>query len=275
MPIPMGAYAQCIGTVVDGGLTVAGGPTGALTLSESDGVLHAEFGTGLFAIGKGTLAFTPITNSVAVVAPGQTYTLSVDSCATSTASSGALALAGDSLVMTILGKGCGGPIFGTIRCPLPSAPTGALEAPDPCEAGADCACAGAPPFPLGVYGTCTPAIPEYERGQLTLTESNGVWTAALDDVDEMTAHLVFSPSTPSAAVIVPGQALDVKVDGWACSGPVVNDSGLPSDPGPTQRTIRITNGSFVLDGSNLFAFIGGVDECGTQDVEYFNCPAPE
>jgi|HubBroStandDraft_6_1064221.scaffolds.fasta_scaffold20397_4 hypothetical protein len=273
-PLPLGLYTQCVASVVDSNLTAAGDATGALTLTESDGVLSVALGDGLFSISPGTLAFNALTSGAAVVAPGQSYGLLVVSCPTATAAAGALALDGNSLVVSILGQGCGSRVGGFIECPLPAQPTGALEGPDLCDDGD----AGPQNFPVGTYAQCTGSIPGYGEGSVTLSESGGVWTAALagvTGVSTLESSLALSPSSSSAALVAPGQMLSVQEFGWgpSCSGPPPNDSGLVDDPGPVTRTMTTDSGWLVVDGSTLFVFLGGTDECGTAVHESFNCIA--
>jgi hypothetical protein len=166
-PLPLGIYTQCTGNSNYPNLTVAGGDTGTLTLTESGGVLSVALGQGLFAIAPGTLAFNALTSGAAVVAPGQSYGLLVESCTTATAEVGALALDGESLVVSLLGQACGYPVEGFIECPVPAQPTGALEGADICD-GPD---AGPQDFPVGTYGQCTTEIGG--EGSVTLSESGG------------------------------------------------------------------------------------------------------
>jgi hypothetical protein len=109
-PLPLGVYTKCTGSAVDSNESAGGNATGTLTLTESGGVLSVALGEGLFAIAPGSLGFTPLTNGAAVVTPGQSYGLLVVPCATSTAETGALALEGSSLVLSLLGQGCGNPM---------------------------------------------------------------------------------------------------------------------------------------------------------------------
>jgi len=273
-PLPLGLYTQCSASVVDSSLTAGGDPTGTLTLTESDGVLTVALGEGLFAIAPGTLAFRPLTSAAAVVAPGQSYGLLVVSCPTSTAAAGALALDGNSLVVSILGQGCGSPVGGFVECPLPAQPTGKLEEADLC----DDVDAGPQAFPHGTYGQCTGSIAGYGEGSVTVSESQGVWTAALNgmtDVSTLEPSLILSPTSSSAALVDPGQMLSVHEWGWgpSCSGPPPNDSGLVDDPGPVTRTMKVESSWLVVDGSTLFVFLGGIDECGAAVEESFNCVA--
>lgn len=273
-PLPLGVYTNCTGSAVDSNETAGGDATGTLTLTESSGVLSVALGEGLFAIAHGSLGFTPLTNGAAVVAPGQSYGLLVVPCATATAETGALALDGTSLVLSLLGQGCGGPIGGFVECPLPAQPTGELQAADLC----DDADAGPQAFRRGTYGQCTGSIPGFGGGSVTLSESRGVWTAALQGVtgvSDMEPSLILSPSNNSSALVASGQMLSVQEWGWgaSCSGPPPNDSGLIDDPGPVMRTMTIETGWLVLDGSTLFVFLGGTDECGSAVQESFNCAA--
>ncbi len=105
--------------------------------------------------------------------------------------------------------------------------------------------------------------------------SQGVWTAALNGVTGLSTvgpSLILSPITSSAALVNPGQMLSVEEWGWgpSCSGLPPNDSGVVDDPVPMTRTMTVTNGWFVVDGSTLFVFLGGVDECGAAVAESFN-----
>jgi hypothetical protein len=111
-----------------------------------------------------------------------------------------------------------------------------------------------------------------------LSESGGVWRAALQGATGVSAvepSLTFSPSNSSSALVASGQMLFVEEFGWgtSCSGPPPNDSGLIDDPGPVTRAMTIENGWLVVDGSTLFAFLGGTDECGNAVQESFNCTA--
>jgi len=273
-PLPLGVYTKCTGSAVDSNESAGGNATGTLTLTESGGVLSVALGEGLFAIAPGSLGFTPLTNGAAVVTPGQSYGLLVVPCATSTAETGALALEGSSLVLSLLGQGCGNPIGGFVECPLPAQPTGELEAADLC----DDADAGPQSFPRGTYTQCTASIPGYGGGSVILSESGGVWRAALQGATGVSAvepSLTFSPSNSSSALVASGQMLFVEEFGWgtSCSGPPPNDSGLIDDPGPVTRAMTIENGWLVVDGSTLFAFLGGTDECGNAVQESFNCTA--
>jgi hypothetical protein len=268
--LPLGLYTQCTGGAFDSYLAAGGGATGTLTLAESDGVLSVGLGEGLFAIAPGTLAFRPLTSGAAVVVPGQSYGLLVVPCPTSTATVGALALDGNALVLSILGQGCGNTIVGGVECPLPAHPTGELEGADLC----DDADAGPQAFPRGTYGQCTMS----GEGSVTLSESQGVWTAALEGVTGVSTlkpSLAISPTSGSAALVAPGQLLSVQESGWgpSCSGPPPNDSGLLDDPGPVTRTLKVESSWLVVEGSTLFVFLGGTDECGAAVAESFNCVA--
>jgi hypothetical protein len=280
-PIPLGVYSKCDTTAVEGNET-AGGPGGTVTLTESNGVLDVEIGSDAFAFSGGELSFTPIADSAAIVVPGQSYGLSVVPCATSTATTGVLASDGQSIVISLLGGGCGDTIGGFITCSLPDPQGQSIVPPDPCAspaASADCVCtdAGAPAFPSGVYGECTSSIPGYGGGQITLSESRGDWAASLSGIDFVAngdATLTFSPKTASTALLPPGQALTVSELGWiTCSGPGPNDSGLIIDPGLVDRSVTTTSGSLVVDGSTLFLFLAGTDECGSPVEESIHCTA--
>ncbi len=273
-PLPLGVYTKCTGSAVDSNESAGGDTTGTLTLTESNGVLSVALGEGLFAIAPGSLGFTPLTNGAAVVAPGQSYGLLIVPCATATAETGALALAGTSLIFSLLGQGCGSPIGGFVQCPLPAQPAGELEAADLC----DDAGAGPQAFPRGTYGQCTTSILGYGGGSVTVSESRGVWTAAMEGVTGVSAAesgVTFSPSNSSSAVVASGQTLSVQEWGWgsSCSGPSPNDSGLIGLPVPVTRTMTIESGWLVVDGSTLFVFLGGTDECGSSVQESFSCAA--
>jgi hypothetical protein len=271
-PLPIGVYTKCTGSAVASNESAGGDATGTLTLTESNGILSVALGEGLFAIAQGSLGFTPLTNGAAVVAPGQSYGLLVVPCATATAETGALARDGSSFVLSLLGQGCGDPVGSFVQCPLPTQPTGELEAADRC----DDADAGPQAFPRGKYGHCTESIPGYGGGSVTLSESRGAWTATLQggiDVSAVEPSLTLSPSNSSSALVTSGQMLSVQEWGWgsSCSGPPPNDSGLIDDPGPVTRTMTIESGWLLVDGSTLFIFIGGTDECGSAVQESFNC----
>jgi hypothetical protein len=273
-PLPLGLYTRCTGSAVDSNLTAGGSATGTLTLAESDGVLSVALGDGLFAVAPGTLAFTPLSRASAVVAPGQSYGLLVVSCPTATATVGALALDGNSLVVSILGQGCGNPIGSFIECPQSPQATGELEGADLC----DDPDAGPQAFPSGTYGQCTTSLPGYGQGSVTLSESRGVWTATLNGVTGVSTvepSLTLSPSSSSSALVASGQMLSVQEMGWgpSCSGPRATDSGLVIDPGPVTRKMKIESSWLVIDGSTLFVFLGGTDECGAAVAESFNCTA--
>jgi hypothetical protein len=274
-PLPLGVYTQCSGSVVDSNATAAGSPTGTLTLIENDAGLTVTLGDGLLAIAPGALAFTPLTSAAAIVAPGQSYGIVDVPCAMSTVAAGALARDGNSLVIAILGEGCGSAIGGFVACPLPAQASGELEGAGLCDDDG-----GAQAFPLGTYVQCTSSIPGYGEGSVILSQSqgNGVWTAALDGVTGISSvgpTLTISPSSSSAALIGPGQMLLVEESGWgtSCSGSTPNDSGLPGLPVLITRTVTIESGWLVIDGSTLFVFVGGTDECGAAVTESFNCAA--
>jgi hypothetical protein len=234
-----------------------------LTLTESDAALTLQVGKGVFSFAGATLAFTPVTASTAVIAPGQMYGISNVPCATSTITSGALALNGDTLVVSLLGEGCQDPISGTLSCVVPSGPTGRLGPPARCSSAKqfDCVCddAGVPAFAVGVYGQCTPSILPYGGGKITLTQSRGALTAAIDGltgIAPMNANLEFTPTSNKTAAIAPGQS-------WVVSVPGVSSPLVPV-------TMTITSGSLVVDGAELFAFIRGTDEAGELEKS-FHC----
>jgi hypothetical protein len=114
---------------------------------------------------------------------------------------------------------------------------------------------------------------------VTLSESGGVWTAALQGVvgfPGMQPSLTFSPSGSTSALVTSGQMVSVQEWGWgpSCTGSPQNDSGLIIDPGMVTRTMTIESGWLVVEGSTLFVFLGGTDECGNALQESFNCAAP-
>jgi hypothetical protein len=149
-----------------------------------------------------------------------------------------------------------------------------LEGADLCDE----ADAGPEAFPPRTYAQCTDSIRGYGQGSVNLSESQGVWTAVLNGVSGISTlapGLTFSPSHSNAARIAPGQKLSVQELGWGpgCSGPPPNDSGLIVDPGPVTRTLTTDSGWLVVEGSTLFVFVGGTDECGGPLAESFNCVA--
>jgi hypothetical protein len=277
--LPLGIYTQCSGTVVDGNTTFGGDATGTLTLTESGSVLSVALGDGLFSIAPGTLTFDAVSNGAAVVAPGQSYGLLVGQsplmgpCSSATAAEGALALDGNSLVISIVGQGCGNQVGSFITCPLPAQPTGMLEGAEICDE----VDAGPQAFPRNAFAQCTDSIPEYGQGSVSASESQGLWTAVLQGVSGISTlnpGLIVSPIDSSAAFITPGQLLTTKALGWpGCSGPPPNSSGGIIDPGPVTRTTTTNSGWLVVDGSTLFVFLGGTDECGAAVVRSFNCAA--
>jgi hypothetical protein len=274
--LPLGSYTQCIASIVSSDEAVSGNDTGTLTLTESDGgALGVALGEGLFAIAQGTLAFDALTNGAAVVASGQSFGLLGVSCPTATVATGALALDGNALVVTLLGEGCGTPAGGFIQCPLPAEPAGTLEGARVCDHGD----AGPEAFPSGTYAECTDSIAGYGEGSVTLAENGGAWTATLSGVTgvaTVSPALAISPSNSRAALVAPGQMVSVEESGWsdACDAGVgTNDPGVLPVPVSVTRTMTVGSGWLVVDGSSLLVFLGGTDECGAAVQESFNCVA--
>ncbi len=275
-PIPLGSYSQCTGGATHFSTTAvqsAGGDaTGTITLTESNGLLSVALGDGLFAVGAGTLALQPTSDSTAVVTTGQSITLIDVGCSTAATTAGALAVDGNELQLSILGQGCGDPVEAFVECPLPSSPSGALQGPGLCE-DTD---AGAVAFAGGTYAQCDTVIGG--QGSVTVSESDGVWTATLSDVNGFStpgASLALAANNGSTALVAGGQPVSIQEDGWGpgCSGPPQNDSGLIDDPGPVTRTLTTANSWLVADGATLFVFLGGTDECGSPVSQSFRCTA--
>jgi hypothetical protein len=274
--IPLGSYSQCTGAATYVSTTAvesAGGDTtGTVTLTESNGLLNVALGDGLFAIGAGTLAVQPTSDSTAIVTAGQSITLADVGCSTATTTAGALAIDGDELLVSILGQGCGGRVEATVECPLPSSPSATLQGPGLCE-NTD---AGAAAFAGGTYAHCDTVIGG--QGSVTVSQSDGVWTAMLSDVNGFStpgASLALAANNGSAALIASGQPVSIREEGFeeGCSGPPPSDSGLVADPGPVTRTMTTANSWLVVDGTTLFVFLGGTDECGSPVSQTFRCTA--
>jgi hypothetical protein len=275
-PIPLGSYSQCTGgatyfstTSVD---SAGGDPTGTITLTETNGLLNVALGEGLFAIGASSLALQPTSASTAVVTAGQSIPLMDIGCGAATTTAGALAVDGNELQLSILGQGCGNPITAFVECPLPSPPSGALQGPGLCED------TGAESVALtgGTYAQCDTVIGG--QGSVTVSENDGVWTATLSDVHGFSTpgpSLALAANNGTTALVASGQPVSIEEDGWGsgCSGPPPNDSGLVDDPGPVTRTLTTANSWLVADGTTLFVFLGGTDECGSPVSQSFWCTA--
>jgi hypothetical protein len=275
-PIPLGSYSQCTGGathVSSAEVESAGGdPTGTLTLTESNGLLSVALGDGLFAIGAGTLALQPTSDSTAVVTAGQSVTLIDVGCSTAATTAGALAVDGNELQLSIVGQGCGDPVEAFIECPLPASPSGALQGPGLCE-DTD---SGAVAFAGGTYARCDTVLGG--QGSVTVSEDDGVWTATPSDVNGFSTPgpgLALAANNGSTALVASGQLVSIQEYGWgpSCSGPPPNDSGLIDDPGPVTRTLTTANSWLVVDGVTLFVFLGGTDDCGSPVSQSFRCTA--
>src|SRR5450432_1356014 len=259
--IPLGVYTACASRAEQAGST-ADGSGGMIALTATGGVLTVEVRKGFVAFGTGTLAFTPITSSAAVAAPGQMYRPSNIPCKTSTVELGALALEGGELALSLVGQGCGEDIGATLHCLVPADATETLTAPaPPCSPAGPPGCGCAPPaFAVGAYGHCTASIPVYEGGTTTVTQSEDVVTAAFDGLTNIaptSSKLRFTPTTKATATIVAGQT-------W-----VVLVSGLSTPFVPA--TMTVTSGTLVVDGSTLFAFVTGMDADHNDLREAFHC----
>jgi hypothetical protein len=274
--IPLGSYSQCTGGASNLStiLQSAGGePTGALTLTESNGLLSVALGDGLFAIGTGALALEPASDSTAVVTAGQALTLAEVGCPTATTTAGALAVDGNELQLSILGQGCGDPVTAFVECPLPSSPSGALEGPGLCE-DTD---AGSVAFAGGTY----PCDDIGQRGSVTVSENDGVWTATLNDVIDFSTPgpgLALAANNGNTALIASGQPVFIQSFNPGCSAPATDDAGPRIKPAgglPVMRTHTMTtaNSWLVADGTTLFVFLGGTDECGAPVSQSFSCTA--
>src|SRR6266536_5043329 len=130
--IPLGAYQSCFGSVAKGPQGTFGS-VGPLTLTEDQGVLMVDLGNDASPVASGSLAFAPITANDAVIMPGQMFGTDMRLCTTVTVTAGALTLAGDTLIVSLLGQGCGDWISGMLSCAVPAAPTGTIEQPKPCS----------------------------------------------------------------------------------------------------------------------------------------------
>ena len=262
--IPLGVYASCTSTVVEGAST-ADGAGGTISLTAGGGVLTVEVRNGFLALGTGSLAFTPLSAAAAVAVPGQTYEISNLPCTMSIIQSGALALENDELALTLVGQGCGQPISGTLRCTVPMGATGTLAPPalPPCSPSGQPGCGCAPPaFAVGSYGPCTTSVPAFEGGTVIVAQGDGVVTAALGgltSIEATDATLRFIATTQTTATIVPGQTWDVSVPG----------AFVPTVP----DTMTVTSGTIVVDGDMLFAFVSGTDDAHNDVRESFHCGA--
>jgi hypothetical protein len=260
-PIPLGVYASCSSAVVEAN-SLATGAGGSLTVTETNGALTVEVGKKVFAVASGTLGFAPITGSNAVAAPGQTYGIYNVNCATSSITAGALALAGDKLLVSLIGAGCNDPISGTVSCAVPTEPMGSLVPPNPCPSAkpSDCTCVPPAAFAVGVYGKCTPSIEAFGGGEVTVAQNAGMLSATIDGVTSVApakASLLFAPTSSRTATIAPGQSWTVYVPGVA--GPLV------------PAMMMVTSGSLVIDGSTLFAFVRGTEDSGIAIEKVFHC----
>ncbi|HTB74055.1 MAG TPA: hypothetical protein VK762_12465, partial [Polyangiaceae bacterium] len=272
----LGSYSQCTGgatyfstTAVE---SAGGDATGTITLTESNGLLSVALGDGLFAIGAGTLALQPTSDSTAVVTAGQSITLTDVGCSTAATTAGALAVDGNELQLSILGQGCGDPVEAVVECPLPSSPSGALQGPGLCEAteaGSVAAFAG------GTYAQCDTVIGG--RGAVTVSRNEGIWSATLSDISGFSTPgpLALAANNGSTGLVSSGQSVSIQEDGWGpgCAGPSPNDSGLAGLPVPVTRTLSTANSWLVVDGVTLFVFLGGTDECGSPVSQSFRCTA--
>jgi hypothetical protein len=261
--IPLGVYTACASKVVEGGGTVEGAG-GTISVASNGGALTIEIGKGVLGFVPGTLAFTPLTASAAVAAPGQTLQLTNVPCATSVVSSGALTLEGDALVVSLVGAACPNAVGATLRCTAPAVSTGALAAPDACADGgtSPCGCAPPPRFPVGTYVQCAETVSFSRGGTVTVAESGDVVTAAVDamtGVAPAPATLLFTQTAAKTATISPGQTWVVSVSG--ATQPFVDDN------------ISIASGALVVDGSTLFVFVRGMDADGDDVVKSFHCRA--
>ena len=275
--IPLGSYSQCTGGASDltatAVLSAGGPPTGTLTLTESNGVVNVALGDGLFAIEPGALALQPASDSTAVVPAGQPITLYEVGCSTATTTAGALAVDGNELQLSILGQGCGDPVAAWVECPLPTSPPGVLQGPGLCE-DTD---AGSAAFAGGTY----PCDGVGERGSVTVSENDGVWTATLSDVIGFSTpgpSLALAANNGNTALIASGQPVSVQTFAPGCAGPETDDAGPRIKPAgglPVMMTHTLTtaNSWLVADGATLFVFLGGTDECGSPVSQAFSCTA--
>jgi|CZKU01.1.fsa_nt_gi hypothetical protein len=273
--MPLGSYVQCTGgashlstTAV---LSAGGDATGSIALTESNGVLNVALGDGLFAIGTGTLALTPTSDSTAVVTAGQSIALHDVGCSTAATSAGVLAVDGNKLQLSIAGQGCGDPVSAFVECPLPASPSGALQGPGLCE-DTD---AGSVAFAAGTYAKCDTVLGG--RGAVTVSQNDGVWTATLSGLDGFSTPgpgLTLAANNGSTALIASGQQVSVQEFGSGCSGPASNDARIVVDlPVPETHTLTTTNSWLVVDGATLYVFLGGTDECGSPVSQSFSCTA--
>jgi hypothetical protein len=274
--IPLGVYTEC-STSVSQNTTTAGGAGGTVTLTNDGGVLTAELGKGGFAITSGKLSFMALDSSAAVIAPGQSYGIVQTGfsigpwCTMSTVTVGFVVVTGDTLGISLIGSGCNQEISGSIVCTVPPKTTGTLAGPacDPAPTQPECGCSGdaePPAFPLGVYSDCTPGLPGYGGGQVTLSQDEGRLKAAIDVTyvgDKV--DLEFVATSEASANVVSNSTWVVQAD------PCSEGPGLPA-PVPTKATV--TSGSLVLDGKTLFVNVVGSDGCDGGIVASFLCTRP-
>jgi hypothetical protein len=260
--IPLGAYRSCAASIAKWHEGIFGS-VAPLTLTEDQGTLMVDLGDPS-GVASGSLAFAPITANDAVIMPGQTYGTQLRACATVTITAGALTLDGDTLVVLLIGEGCGDWISGMFSCTVPTAPTGTIERPPPCSATPPpCACGedGWPAFPVGVYGECTEGVPLDAAGNITFTENQGGLTAAFDGVGNIAPmdSLSFTPTTDKTATVAPSQTLDL-LEASRIPGLNVHDP------------MTIASGSLVVSDSTVFVFLRGSNKLGEQQ-ELFHCTA--
>jgi len=196
LDIPVGTL-QCGGGVALGGSMGELSGDGTITLTETDGVLHATLGD----IATGELDFSPTTSITATLVSGSFVgsTIEGDAGPPIPAVSGFLGLLAGSLILEV--AGANGASATVLSCTVPYASCSGVEADH------------AAPFPTGQYVSCQTSNGASPSGTVGLTASGGAITATLSSelLDQYEAStpssLVFTVVAPNTAVYpAPGSA---------------------------------------------------------------------
>lgn len=267
VPIALGGYGPCDSMVVESSATAAG-PGGTITLTDDGPAvagaptpgLRVTADSHLLALANVSIAFQPPSGGTAIAVPGQTYPVSDLPCATASVEHGALAVTGDTLLVSLVGQGCGAGMTGMLRCTVPAQPVGSVDAPAGCASAGACA-SGKPAFPSGTFAACAGSQPSFQDQVVTLSEGPAGLVATIDAAPSRPmavtrTALAVTADSDHAATIVAGQTWDLMLPGVTAAFVAV--------------TVTITDASLVADGETLFVFVSGTSAGGAIH-EMFAC----
>jgi hypothetical protein len=275
---PLGVYASCTNSTVQNGVdegtptTGVVGGDGPITLTAEGGVVTATLGDGLLA--TGSFAFTLVTPTTGVSAPGQSFstTSAIGGGDVSVGvSSGALAFTGGVLVLSVAGSPDA--TASVFSCAAPSGPAVPADPADPSSA-----------FPDATFDHCASVSAGgggnsagYPAGAaVSVTLHDGVVTAVANGQSSPSGTFALTATSDGTASLVPGQSAESSCFEFADAGFAGGGSSdasfrPPPDPTPVSVPLSGVAGALVLQGSSLFLDITGSDECSKAAVLAIVC----